>query len=84
MDIFLKYILTWAAKLLTGVSSDEFTRIKNLVLEYETDTLKKVLPSDQKHAEVATFVNTLVTTTSTTVIDFLIKMALLWARKTSV
>ena len=74
---FAQFVLALVAKWLTGISAADWERVKNLVREYED----KVLPNTTKHGQVAEFVHTVVHTTSETTIDFLIKMALLWARK---
>ena len=76
-QVFIQFVMTAVAKFLTGISAADWERVKNLVREYED----KVLPNTTKHGQVAEFIHTVVHTTSSTAIDFLIKMALLWARK---
>jgi hypothetical protein len=86
-QILLNWAVSVAARLLGGITESQWNNIKAKVIEYED----KILPDDQfptnddknkeKHKEVAKFIHNLVHTSSITVIDFLIKMALLFTRK---
>lgn len=86
-QVLLNWAITLAAKWLAGVTDSQWQNIKNKVIEYED----KILPDDkfptledknkEKHKQVAEFIHNLVHTSSITVIDFLIKMALLFVRK---
>lgn len=77
MNFFIETAVNIAARWLAGISSSQWDNVKAKVIEYED----KVLPNEEKHKEVAEFIHNLVHTSSITIIDFLIKMALLFTRK---
>lgn len=86
-QVLINWAVSIAAKWLGGINDSQWTNIKAKVIEYED----KILPDDkfptnddknkEKHKQVAEFIHNLVHTSSITIIDFLIKMALLFTRK---
>ncbi len=65
------------AKLLVDIDPRDLDKIKNAVIYYED----KILPNPVKHGEVVKVVHEVVHTASGTVIDFLIKLCIIWVRK---